>query len=307
MVAAPPSIRERPQDRRCRRRAGSGLRRRPGAVPGRASRSWLFTGFGLLLYVLGWLLLPADGDEVSAGGSAARARAVLDPAGAGRRPGHRRPVMSIAGGIFCWGLPVAPLVIGGIITVMVLRKRAGWVAAPEPAQQMSGGPMPAPVRRSTQFGRTPAVGGRVVGQGGPEGRILGRPGRAVGGPPALVGRHPGRRSSPRPVRSGLAVREAGVLGRGHLDQRHQPGGGRTSPDQPEQGRPGRTGRTGGTDTAGLGSAGRRAVRLGSARADPAPPAPPARRPAASSAGSPWAPCCWSAAWPRSASSPAGGS
>jgi len=81
----------------------------------------LFTGFGLLLYVLGWLLLPADGDEVSPGEALiGRGRSATPPVlavGLGIVA-----IFSIAG-IFSWGIPVAPLVIGGIITVVVLRKR----------------------------------------------------------------------------------------------------------------------------------------------------------------------------------------
>src|SRR6476660_8153185 len=81
----------------------------------------LFTGFGLLLYVLGWLLLPADGDEVSAG------EALL-----GRGQSSTPPVLAVGLGIvavmsiatiFSWGLPVAPLIIGGLIVVLVMRKR----------------------------------------------------------------------------------------------------------------------------------------------------------------------------------------
>jgi phage shock protein PspC (stress-responsive transcriptional regulator) len=78
-------------------------------------------GFGLLFYVLGWLLLPADGDEVSAG------EALL-----GRGQSSTPPVLAVGLGIvavmsiatiFSWGLPVAPLIIGGLIVVLVMRKR----------------------------------------------------------------------------------------------------------------------------------------------------------------------------------------
>src|SRR6476620_4003875 len=81
----------------------------------------LFTGFGLLLYVLGWLLLPADGDEVSAGES------LLGRGQSSTPPALAVGLAIVAGmsilGIFSWGLPVAPLVIGGIIAVLVLRKK----------------------------------------------------------------------------------------------------------------------------------------------------------------------------------------
>jgi phage shock protein PspC (stress-responsive transcriptional regulator) len=78
-------------------------------------------GFGLLFYVLGWLLLPADGDEVSAGESLL-----------GRGESSTPPVLAVGlaivavmsiAGIFSWGLPVAPLIIGGLIVVLVMRKR----------------------------------------------------------------------------------------------------------------------------------------------------------------------------------------
>ena len=78
-------------------------------------------GFGLLFYVLAWLLLPADGDQVSA------AESLL-----GRGESSTPPVLAVGLGIvavisiasvFSWGLPVAPLIIGGLIVVLVMRKR----------------------------------------------------------------------------------------------------------------------------------------------------------------------------------------
>jgi phage shock protein PspC (stress-responsive transcriptional regulator) len=81
-----------------------------------------FTGFGLLLYVLGWLLLPADGDEVSPGEALlGRGQSSTPPAVA---VGLGIAAIIFAGGTFSWGLPVVPLVIGGIIAVVVLRKRS---------------------------------------------------------------------------------------------------------------------------------------------------------------------------------------
>ena len=81
----------------------------------------VFGGFGGLLYVLGWLLLPADGDEVSA------AEALL-----GRGRSSVPPPLAVGLGIiavisafsiFSWGLRFLPLAIGGLIVVTVLRKR----------------------------------------------------------------------------------------------------------------------------------------------------------------------------------------
>lgn len=81
----------------------------------------VFGGFGGLLYVLGWLLLPADGDEVSA------AEALL---GRGRSsvPPPLAVVLVIVAvvsvlSMFSWGLPFLPLAIGGLIVLAVMRKR----------------------------------------------------------------------------------------------------------------------------------------------------------------------------------------
>ena len=96
-----------------------------------------FTGFGLLLYVLGWLLLPADGDEVSPGEALlGRGQSSTPPAVA---VGLGIAAIFIAGGTFSWGLPVVPLVIGGIIAVVVLRKRSGMGGCARSRGQMSGG------------------------------------------------------------------------------------------------------------------------------------------------------------------------
>ena len=81
----------------------------------------IFGGFGGLLYVLGWLLLPADGDEVSA------AEALL-----GRGRSSVPPPLAVGLGIvavvaafsmFSWGLPFLPLAIGGVILLAIMRKR----------------------------------------------------------------------------------------------------------------------------------------------------------------------------------------
>ena len=82
----------------------------------------IFGGFGVLLYVLGWLLLPADGDEVSA------AEALI-----GRGRSSVSPVLTIGLAIiaaisltsmFSWGLPFWPLVIIGVVAIMMARKKS---------------------------------------------------------------------------------------------------------------------------------------------------------------------------------------
>ena len=82
----------------------------------------IFGGFGGLLYVLGWLLLSAEGDEVSA------AEALL-----GRGRSSVAPVVTVglavvavisALSMFSWGLPFLPLAIGGVVTVAVLKRRS---------------------------------------------------------------------------------------------------------------------------------------------------------------------------------------
>ena len=81
----------------------------------------IFGGFGLTLYVLGWLLLPADGDEVSP------AEALL-----GRGRSATAPVLAVGLAIvaliaimsmFSWGLPFWPLVIAGVVVVLIARNR----------------------------------------------------------------------------------------------------------------------------------------------------------------------------------------
>ncbi len=78
-------------------------------------------GVGGLLYVLGWLLLPADGDEVSA------AESLL-----GRGRSSTPPILAVGlavvaafslASMFSWGLQFWPLVIGTIIVIAVVRKR----------------------------------------------------------------------------------------------------------------------------------------------------------------------------------------
>ena len=82
----------------------------------------IFAGFGLTLYVLGWLLLPADGDEVSPG------EALL-----GRGRSATPPVLAVGLAIvalisimsmFSWGLPFWPLVIVGVVAVLIARNKS---------------------------------------------------------------------------------------------------------------------------------------------------------------------------------------
>ncbi|MET0863268.1 MAG: PspC domain-containing protein [Nakamurella sp.] len=80
-------------------------------------------GPGVFLYLLSWLLLPADNDEVSA------AEALI-----GKGQSSTSPVLTVGLAIgaaitFGWmpfwgGLPFFPLVIAGVITILVLRNRA---------------------------------------------------------------------------------------------------------------------------------------------------------------------------------------
>ncbi len=79
----------------------------------------IFGGSGVLLYCLGWLLMPADGDEVSA-----------IEALAGRGQSSVSTALTIvliivglssAGSIFSWGLPFWPVVIAAIIVFVLVR------------------------------------------------------------------------------------------------------------------------------------------------------------------------------------------
>jgi phage shock protein PspC (stress-responsive transcriptional regulator) len=82
----------------------------------------IFGGPGILLYALGWLLLPADGDEVSAGEALiGKGRSSTPPALA---VGLAIVIAMSTAWMFSWGLPFWPLVVGGIIFILVARKRA---------------------------------------------------------------------------------------------------------------------------------------------------------------------------------------
>ena len=81
----------------------------------------IFGGFGGLLYVLGWLLLPADGDEVSAAEALlGRGRSSVPPALA---VGLGAVAVIATFSTFSWGLPFLPLAIGGAIVLTIMRKR----------------------------------------------------------------------------------------------------------------------------------------------------------------------------------------
>jgi len=85
-----------------------------------------FGGFGLTLYVLGWLLLPADGDEVSPGESLlGRGRSATPPAlAAALAVVAAVSILSM----FSWGLPIWPLVIAGVVVTLVARSKRGSCA-----------------------------------------------------------------------------------------------------------------------------------------------------------------------------------
>jgi phage shock protein PspC (stress-responsive transcriptional regulator) len=81
----------------------------------------IFAGFGLLPYVACWLLLPADGDEVSP------AESLL-----GRGRSATPPILAVGLAIvalisilstFSWGPPFWPLVIAGCVAILILRKK----------------------------------------------------------------------------------------------------------------------------------------------------------------------------------------
>jgi phage shock protein PspC (stress-responsive transcriptional regulator) len=81
----------------------------------------IFGGFGLTLYVLGWLLLPADGDEVSPAESLlGRGRSATPPVlAAGLAIVALISILSM----FSWGVPFWPLVIIGVVAVLIVRNK----------------------------------------------------------------------------------------------------------------------------------------------------------------------------------------
>lgn len=81
----------------------------------------LFGGSGVLLYCLGWLLMPADGDEVSAAAALA-----------GKGRSSASPALTIAliiialasaGSVFSWGIPFWPVLIAAAVVFVLLAHR----------------------------------------------------------------------------------------------------------------------------------------------------------------------------------------
>ncbi|HET8590978.1 MAG TPA: PspC domain-containing protein [Nakamurella sp.] len=79
----------------------------------------IFGGAGVLLYALGWLLMPADGDEVSA---------IEALAGRGRSSVSTAltvvliiVALSSVGSLFSWGIPFWPVVIAAVIVFALAR------------------------------------------------------------------------------------------------------------------------------------------------------------------------------------------
>ena len=160
---------------------------------------------------------------------AARPRAVVDAAGAGCRPGHRgrdrRCSESSPGDCRCcrWSSAASSP------WWCCASAADGWLRQSRASGRRVSDwtPVTGGIRRTT------AVGGRMGGQDGSEGRVLGRAGRAVGRPAALVGT-PGtneQHGSP----TGLALRASRRSGTRILAARPAAA---NEPDQPEQGRPG---------------------------------------------------------------------
>jgi phage shock protein PspC (stress-responsive transcriptional regulator) len=91
----------------------------------------IFGGSGVLLYALGWLLLPADGDEVSAiEGLLGRGRSSVSPL---LTVLLIVVALSSAGSVFSWGLPFWPVVIGAAVLFLVARRSRmahgrGWTS-----------------------------------------------------------------------------------------------------------------------------------------------------------------------------------
>ena len=115
-------------------------------------------GPGVVLYLLSWLLLPSDGDEVSAAES-------LIGKGQSSTPPVLTVGLAIAAAIsFGWipfwgGLPLFPLVIAGVIIVLVLRNGPGKATAPDATTTAPGRAQLAPTRRGpTGSGSRPTRG-----------------------------------------------------------------------------------------------------------------------------------------------------
>ncbi len=108
----------------------------------------IFGGIGVLTYCLAWLLLPADGDEVSAAESLiGRGRSSVSPIVA---VGLALAAMISIASTFSWGLPFWPVAIAALVAFTVARKRrrgpfrpgSDWEARMRAAQQTWGGSNP---------------------------------------------------------------------------------------------------------------------------------------------------------------------
>src|SRR5690606_20195782 len=91
----------------------------------------VFGGFGGLLYVLGWLFLADDGDEVSAAEAlAGRGRSSVTPALAV----GLAVVAGIAGlSMFSWGLPFLPLAVAAVVVGYFVTRNRNSGTAPAAA------------------------------------------------------------------------------------------------------------------------------------------------------------------------------
>ncbi len=158
----------------------------------------LFGGSGVLLYCIGWLVMPADGDEASAVQAlAGRGRSSVSPA--------LTVVLVIvalasAGSVFSWGIPFWPVAIAaGVVFLLLARGRAmkcrarGWTppadwGAPGDSTGRAGWGRPADWRTRTDWSaRADEFAGRVAAWGNRVGEQAtrwadqwgtGRPGRA---------------------------------------------------------------------------------------------------------------------------------
>lgn len=129
----------------------------------------IFGGSGVLLYALGWLLLPADGDQVSAiEGMLGRGRSSVSPL---LTVVLIIVTLSSAGSVFSWGLPFWPVVIGAIILFLVARRgrlsHRGWNGPGWNPGAGSGAGTP----NAWNSGGDPAAG--YSGDGSPDGRHSG--------------------------------------------------------------------------------------------------------------------------------------
>src|SRR6478752_10266308 len=97
----------------------------------------LFGGSGILLYALGWLLLPSDSDEVSAGESLL-----------GRGRSRTSPVLAVVLAIVVivgllstfspsWGLPFFPALIVALVIGVLLMRHRGRTMSPAEKEEFA--------------------------------------------------------------------------------------------------------------------------------------------------------------------------